>query len=217
MSRWGGEWTCGIGVAASDKPEGPFKDHGMMFRSNEIGVQNSIDPFYIEDGGKKYMFWGSFRGIYGIELTADGLAIKPGAEKKQIAGTAYEGTYIHKKNGYYYMFASIGTCCEGLKSTYQTVVGRSNSLWGPYLDKHGKAMMENNHEVFIRKNKAFVGTGHNAELMTDEAGNDWILYHGVNVSNPHGRVLLLDRIYWKNGWPMVKGASASTESKRPRL
>ena len=212
MSRWGSEWTCGIGVAASDKPEGPFKDHGMMFRSNEIGVQNSIDPFYIEDGGKKYMFWGSFRGIYGIELTADGLAIKPGAEKKQIAGTAYEGTYIHKKNGYYYMFASIGTCCEGLKSTYQTVVGRSNSLWGPYLDKHGKAMMENNHEVLIRKNKAFVGTGHNAELMTDEAGNDWILYHGVNVSNPHGRVLLLDRIYWKNGWPMVKGASASTRS-----
>lgn len=52
MSRWGSEWTCGIGVAASDKPEGPFKDHGMMFRSNEIGVQNSIDPFYIEDGGK---------------------------------------------------------------------------------------------------------------------------------------------------------------------
>ena len=50
-----------------------------------------------------------------------------------------------------------------------------------------------------------------------KAGNDWILYHGVNVSNPHGRVLLLDRIYWKNGWPMVKGASASTESKRPRL
>ena len=47
MSCWGGEWTCGIGVATADKPEGPFVDHGMMFRSNEIGVQNSIDPFYI--------------------------------------------------------------------------------------------------------------------------------------------------------------------------
>ena len=76
MSCWGGEWTCGIGVATADKPEGPFVDHGMMFRSNEIGVQNSIDPFYIEDGGRKYMFWGSFRGIYGIELTADGLKSK---------------------------------------------------------------------------------------------------------------------------------------------
>lgn len=30
----------------------------MMFRSNGIKVQNSIDPFYIEDDGHKYLFWG---------------------------------------------------------------------------------------------------------------------------------------------------------------
>ena len=217
MSRWGGEWTCGIGVATADCPAGPFKDHGMMFRSNEIGVQNSIDPFYIEDNGRKYLFWGSFRGIYGVELKEDGLAVKLGAEKKQIAGTAYEGTYIHKRNGYYYMFASTGTCCEGLKSTYQTVVGRSKSLWGPYLDKQGKTMLENNHEVLISKNKSFVGTGHNAELVTDKAGNDWILYHGVSVANPHGRVLLLDRVNWKKGWPIVKNNSAKKKKKKPKL
>ena len=217
MSRWGGGWTCGIGVATANCPAGPFKDHGMMFRSNEIGVQNSIDPFYIEDNGRKYLFWGSFRGIYGVELKEDGLAVKLGAEKKQIAGTAYEGTYIHKRNGYYYMFASTGTCCEGLKSTYQTVVGRSKSLWGPYLNKQGKTMLENNHEVLISKNKSFVGTGHNAELVTDKAGNDWILYHGVSVANPHGRVLLLDRVNWKKGWPIVKNNSASTEAKKPKL
>ena len=217
MSRWGGEGTCCMGVATADCPAGPFKDHGMMFRSNEIGVQNSIDPFYIEDNGRKYLFWGSFRGIYGVELKEDGLAVKLGAEKKQIAGTAYEGTYIHKRNGYYYMFASTGTCCEGLKSTYQTVVGRSKSLWGPYLDKQGKTMLENNHEVLISKNKSFVGTGHNAELVTDKAGNDWILYHGVSVANPHGRVLLLDRVNWKKGWPIVKNNSASTEAKKPKL
>lgn len=215
MSRWGGEWTCGIGVATADKPEGPFSDHGMMFRSNGIGVQNSIDPFFIEDKGKKYMFWGSFRGIYAVELTKDGLAVKPGAEKKQIAGTAYEGTYIHKKKGYYYMFASTGTCCEGLKSTYQTVVGRSKKLFGPYVDKQGKPMLENNHEVLIRKNESFVGTGHNAELITDKSGDDWVLYHGVSVANPHGRVLLLDKVDWKDGWPSVKGNSASIESEKP--
>ncbi|MDR1938557.1 MAG: family 43 glycosylhydrolase, partial [Tannerellaceae bacterium] len=110
MSVWGGEWTCGIGVATSAGPEGPFTDRGMLFRSNTIGVQNSIDPFFMEDGGRNYLFWGSFSGIYGIELTDDGLGIKPGAEKKQIAGTAYEGTYIHRRGGYYYLFASIGTC-----------------------------------------------------------------------------------------------------------
>lgn len=215
MSRWGGEWTCGIGVATADRPEGPYQDLGMMFRSNEIGVQNSIDPFYIEDSGKKYLFWGSFRGIYGAELTDDGLALKSGGVKKQIAGTAYEGTYIYKRDGYYYLFASTGTCCEGVKSTYQTVVGRSESLWGPYVDKQGKSMMENHHELLIGRNKRFVGTGHNAELVTDDKGQDWILYHGVDVDNPHGRVLLLDRVEWKKGWPVVKGKAASVEADRP--
>ena len=215
MSRWGGEWTCGIGVATAEKPEGPFIDHGMMFRSSDIGVQNSIDPFYIEENGKKYLFWGSFRGIYGIELSQDGLAVAPGAIKKQIAGTAYEGTYIHKRNGYYYLFASTGTCCEGLKSKYQTVVGRSDNLWGPYVDKKGNLMLENNHEILIHKNKDFVGTGHNAELVADKNGDDWVLYHGVSVANPSGRVLLLDKVIWKEGWPTVKGNSASKKAKKP--
>lgn len=215
MSRWGGEWTCGIGVAIAEKPEGPFIDHGMMFRSSDIGVQNSIDPFYIEENGKKYLFWGSFRGIYGIELSQDGLAVASGAVKKQIAGTAYEGTYIHKRNGYYYLFASTGTCCEGLKSTYQTVVGRSDNLWGPYVDKKGNPMLENNHEILIHKNKDFVGTGHNAELVADKNGDDWVLYHGVSVANPSGRVLLLDKVIWKEGWPTVKGNSASKKAKKP--
>lgn len=215
MSVWGGEWTCGIGVATADKPEGPFTDRGMMFRSNGIGVQNSIDPYYIEDNGKKYMFWGSFRGIYGIELSADGLAIKQGAEKKQVAGTAYEGTYIHKRGKYYYFFASIGSCCEGLKSTYTTVVGRSENLFGPYVDKKGQPMMDNHHEILIHGNEAFVGTGHNSEIITDKAGNDWMLYHAVSKANPTGRVLMMDQVKWVNDWPEVTGSVPSLEAAAP--
>ena len=87
-STWGGEWECGIGVATAPRPIGPFTDQGKLFISSEIGVQNSIDPFYIEDeDGRKFLFWGSFRGIYGIELSDDGLSVKDGAEKVQIAGT----------------------------------------------------------------------------------------------------------------------------------
>jgi len=205
MSVWGGEWTCGIGVATSDNPEGPFTDQGKLFRSNEIDVQNSIDPFYIDDNGAKYLFWGSFRGIYAIELSEDGLSLKSGAERVQIAGTAYEGTYIHKKDGYYYMFASTGTCCEGVKSTYTTVVGRSNEILGPYLDKSGLPMMENHNEILIHKNERFVGTGHNSEIVSDNDGNDWVLYHAVDVNNPAGRVLMLDKIEWIDGWPVVEG------------
>ena len=215
MSVWGGEWTCGIGCATADKPGGPFTDHGKMFRSNEINVQNSIDPFYIEDGGKKYLFWGSFRGIYGIELSDDGLTLKDGAKPLQIGGTAYEGTYIHKKDGYYYFFASIGSCCEGLKSTYTTVVGRSENLFGPYVDKKGGKMLDNQHEILIQKNNSFVGVGHNSEIVTDKAGNDWIFYHGVSTRHPEGRVLMMDKVEWKDGWPSVSGNTPSTESEKP--
>jgi len=215
MSVWGGEWTCGVGVATADKPEGPFTDRGMLFRSNGIGVQNSIDQNYVEDNGKKYLFWGSFHGIFGIELTADGLAIKPGSEKRQVAGTIYEGTYIHKRGKYYYLFASTGSCCEGLKSTYTIVVGRSENLWGPYVDKQGRPMMDNHHEVVIHGNAAFVGTGHDSEIVQDKAGNDWIFYHGYSVANTTGRSLLMDKIIWTDDWPSVAGDSPSIEAEAP--
>jgi arabinan endo-1,5-alpha-L-arabinosidase len=215
MSVWGEEWTCGIGVATAEKPEGPFTDQGMLFRSNEINVQNSIDPFFIEDEGKKYLFWGSFRGIYAIELSDDGLTVKEGAEKRQVAGTAYEGVYIHQRNGYYYLFASIGSCCEGLSSTYTTVVGRSSNLFGPYLDKQGRSMMENHHEIFIQKNEKFVGTGHNSEIVQDQKGVEWIFYHAVSVDNPKGRVLAMDRVRWNDHWPYISGGTPSLEAATP--
>ena len=119
--------------------------------------------------------------------------------------------------GYYYLFASIGSCCEGLKSTYTTVVGRSDSLFGPYTDKQGRPMMENHHEVLIHGNDAFVGTGHNSEIVTDDRGNDWVLYHAVSREHPTGRVLMLDRICWRDGWPEVEGASPSLEAEAPEF
>jgi arabinan endo-1,5-alpha-L-arabinosidase len=215
MSVWGGEWTCGIGAATSSTPEGPFTDRGKLFRSNEINVQNSIDPFFIEDDGKKVLFWGSFSGIFAIELSDDGLSVKQGAEKQQVAGNAYEGTYILKKDRFYYLFASTGTCCEGIKSTYTTVVGRSQNLFGAYSDKSGEGMNNNKHEIVIRGNDRFVGTGHNSEIVSDDKGKTWILYHAVDKTNPKGRVLMLDEVQWENGWPFVKGNTPSTSWTKP--
>ena len=215
MSVWGGEWTCGIGVAVADRPEGPFTDLGMLFRSNTIGVQNSIDPNIVEEDGRIYLFWGSFRGIYGIEMTDDGLKIKEGSEKQRVAGTAYEAVYIHKRGQYYYMFASYGSCCEGLRSTYTTVVGRAENLWGPYTDKQGRPMLENHHETVISKNEAFVGVGHNSQIVQDNAGDDWIMYHGFWVAMPRGRNLFLDKIVWVDDWPTVEGGTPSLEADVP--
>ncbi len=216
MSIWGGEFTCGIGTAVSNKPEGPFVDQGKLFRSNEIDVRNSIDPFYIKDKGKQYLFWGSFHGIYYSELTKDALALKDMKQVTKIAGNAFEGVYIHKRGKYYYMFASIGRCCEGVNSTYELVVGRSKNLLGTYVDKDGKDMLENGYSKVISNNERFVGNGHCSEIVKDDRGNDWILYHGVDVEDANGRKLLLDEVKWdKDAWPYVETGTPSLSTKRP--
>ncbi len=217
MSKWGGEWECGIGVAVAKRPYGPYTDLGKLFISSEIDVQNSIDPFYIADDGKKYLFWGSFRGIYAIELTDDGLKIKEGAEKKKIAGTAIEGTYIHKHDGYYYLIGSSGSCCDGNNSTYQLVVARSKKLLGPYVDKEGKPALSNGFSLMLKGDGDVAGPGHCSEIVTDDAGQDWILYHGYRrVSSENGRVLHLDRVKWDSeGWPYIETEKPSEMAQRP--
>lgn len=211
-SAWG-DPDPGIGLAIAQKPEGPFEDQGKVFLSSEVGVANSIDPFYIEEDGKKYLFWGSFHGIYAIELTDDGRGVQ--GEKIKIADTHLEAAYVYEKEGDYYLFGSEGSCCEGANSTYRVQVGRSESLLGPYLDKEGnnlatghfgELLLEANDEAF-----GFAGPGHNAEIITDDAGTDWLLYHAIAKGNPllengaSRRPLMLDKISWENGWPLIEG------------
>ena len=216
-SRWGGEWECGIGVALSDSPAGPFTDCGKLFISNEIGVQNSIDPFFISVDGHNYLFWGSFRGIYGIELTPDGLALKPGSKPRQIAGTLTEGTNIYRHDGYYYLIGSAGTCCDGERSTYHVVAARSENLFGPYFNKEGLPAMENNFSPVIERSDKVIGPGHNANFVMDDAGNHWMLYHGFDAEEPEaGRKVYLDRILWdSDGWPCTHSGEPSAEAERP--
>lgn len=216
-SRWGGEWDCGIGVATATCPEGPFTDHGPLFISKEIGVQNSIDPIYFAEGGHKYMFWGSFRGIYAIELSDDALSVKPGAQPVQIAGTMTEGTNIFKHGGYYYLVGSAGSCCEGEKSTYHVVMARSESLMGPYTDRSGNPAMENWFSLLMERSEDVIGPGHNANFVTDDAGQLWMLYHGFDAADPGaGRKVYLDRIVWSpDGWPAVSGDQPSHEAVKP--
>ena len=203
-SVWGGEWDAGIGVAVSNNPAGPFVDRGCMFTSKQIDIQNCIDPFYIEDGGKKCLFFGSFHGIYGVELTADGLHVKQGAKPREVAGTFMEATYIRRRGGYYYLFGSTGTCCEGARSTYRITIGRSKSLFGPYVDKTGQRLLDNHYNILLDKDDSVLGPGHNAGLITDDTGNDYMFYHGFKASDPDaGRVVWLSRIVWTDGWPSV--------------
>ena len=215
-SVWGGEWEAGVGVAVANSPQGPFTDCGNIIDSRKIGIQNCIDPFYIEDGGRRYLFWGSFHGIYGAELTADGLSLKPDSKPRKVAGSFMEGAYIQRRGGYYYLFGSAGTCCEGAKSTYRVTVGRSKKLFGPYVDKKGQLLLDNHYEVVLQRNERVAGPGHDAEIVTDDAGTDFLIYHGFKTDKPRdGRVVYMDRIDWVDSWPYIQGGTPSIVAAAP--
>lgn len=217
-STWGGEWDCGIGVATADQPQGPFTDHGALFVSKEIKVRNSIDAEMVQYEGHNYLFWGSFHGIYGVELTADGLRVKDGATPQKVAGDFMEGTYIHHRGDYWYLFGSAGTCCDGERSTYHVIVGRSSSLFGPYLDKEGRPLLDNHYTTVLHRSDEVIGPGHNGEIFTDDEGADWMLYHGFSAKDPHkGRLVWLDRVEWIDGWPHIANNRPSTVSERPKF
>ena len=213
LSDLGVGWENGIGVATALKPTGPFTDTGAMFTSEEIGVENSIDPCYFGENDKHYLAWGSYHKIWLVELTPNALRVNSEVEKIELAGTDFEAPMIFKKGNYYYLLCSRGFFGVGINdSTYETVVGRSESLFGPYVNKEGKDMKTNACEVVLTANDSFTGPGHNAEIITDDEGKTWFLYHAYDNSNPDaGRCLMLDELKWDSeGWPYVEGNGPSS-------
>ena len=216
FSAWG-DPNPGIGVATADSPEGPYTDHGKLFSSKEINVQNSIDPMLFVDDGTPYLFWGSFHGIYAIQLSTDGFETV--GEKTKIAGQFYEASYVIKRDGTYYYFGSSGSCCEGSLSTYQVSVGRSESVLGPYKTPEGDTLLEFQGRLVLDDGNGFVAPGHNA-IVTDDDGNDWTLYHAYEkpsfyIQDTPRRPLMLDPILWEDGWPTVKNQKPSKKAPVP--
>lgn len=211
-AKWGDGSISYTAVATSDSPVGDFLNAKPLLITDDFG-SNCIDQFYYEEDGKKYMFVGSFNGIYVTELTDDGLSVKRDADgklvlKKQVCGRAFEGTNIYKKGKYYYLFASINNCCDGINSRYKVVVGRSEKLLGPYVDRKGKDMLDNSWELVLEGDgETFFGPGHNSIIIPDDAGTDWMIYHSYVKENGAvgGRLGMLDRIVWSaDGWPTIR-------------
>lgn len=218
-SLWGDPDPC-IGLATAESPEGPWRDLGRpVFCSDEIGVRNSIDAFvWYQDDGTPLMVWGSFHGIWAVELNREGTA--PAGDKIQLADSRFEAPYIIERGGRYYLFLSAGSCCAGADSTYQTFVGRADELTGPYLDARGQDLRSGGGTLVLDANDTWVGPGHNT-VVQDDAGRDWIVYHAIPRADPrllntvNRRPVLIDPIEWVDGWPVVRGGEGPSDRPQP--
>jgi arabinan endo-1,5-alpha-L-arabinosidase len=74
------------------------------------------------------------------------------------------------------------------------------------------------------KSERWLAPGHNC-IVQDEAGDDWIVYHAIDTTRGREtdedhvnsrRVLMIDRIDWRDGWPRV-GTPSDTAQPMPAL
>ncbi len=76
--------------------------------------------------------------------------------------------------------------------------------------------------VLYQNGNRWIGTGHNS-MATDDAGQRWIVYHAIDRNNPflnepfgiNRRPMLIDRIDWVHGWPLVRYGCGPSESVQP--
>lgn len=234
LSAW--SKPCGVGYAVSDNIAGPYEDYGKLFDINEIGISNAIDPqVFVDDDGSVYMSVGSFQGLYLVQLTEDGMGLLNGVNyqrdnKVLIAGrpggwdgSTYEGSYIIKRDGWYYYFGSAGTCCEGKNSSYRVYVGKSKNITGPYIDNNRKALTASGSGTTngslvlwagMRDDKNVYGPGHNSVLL-DDAGDYWIYYHAFSSADNYStRHLFMDKLLWDdNGFPYIENRIPSFQEE----
>jgi arabinan endo-1,5-alpha-L-arabinosidase len=220
VSTFGKNNSC-IGVATNTtlNPSAPaFKwtDHGKLVQSIPGRDHwNAIDPNLIEDEkGNAFLSFGSFwDGIKLVQLSQDRLSIagktdqlltiasrkKDSLEK---GGNAIEAPFIFKKNNYYYLFASIDLCCKGKNSTYKMIVGRSESVTGPYFDKEEQPMSKGGGTLLLQGDNDWYGVGHNAVAHFD--GADYLVFHGYDAADNSRSKLRIEKLGWdKEGWPFV--------------
>jgi arabinan endo-1,5-alpha-L-arabinosidase len=207
-----------LAVATSASPVGPFVDMGMPLLLG-AGFE-FIDPMAFDDPatGKHLLYWGSgFQPIKVQELSHDRLSfalgsnpvdlIWPNGEKGGFPRLV-EAAWAIRHEEHYYLFYSGDNCC-GPDAEYGVMVARSTSATGPFETLEEARGVP--HSLMLYKSERWLAPGHNC-IVTDKAGDVWIIYHAIDVNRPRQRqqdeinsrrILMIDRIEWRGGWPHV--------------
>jgi len=144
------------------------------------------------------------------ELAADGLSLV-GSPTTILSntlgweGALVEGPWMIERGGYFYLFYS----ANGYASpSYAVGVARADSPLGPF----SKAS-----NPILTSEGSWAGPGHGSVLIGPHG--DWVhVYHSweaAHVGEAPGRLVLVDRIQWDNGWPVMRTAPSSWSQPLP--
>jgi arabinan endo-1,5-alpha-L-arabinosidase len=192
-------------------PQYHWDDKGLVFSSTTADDYNAIDPALVDGAGTaKWLLFGSFwGGVQVISLNpATGM---PSSRDPTVyplssapAPDPEEGSYMIRHDGYYYLFVSYGDCCKGVGSTYEILVGRSQSITGPFLDPNSTAMTNGGGMELQGSTDGMIGPG---SLSIALDGSTYLMdYHYYDAWAAGQPWLQVRRLYWQGGWPVTGAA-----------
>jgi len=182
----------GIGVAVSDKPEGPFKDYlGKPLIDQIINKAQPIDQFvFRDDNGQYYMIYGGWGQCNIVKLKNDFTGVEPfedGVTYKKITPEGYvEGPVMFKRKGKYYFMWSEGGWTG---PDYRVAYAIGDTPFGPF-ERIGT----------ILKQDASIATGAGHHSVINVPGTDewYIVYHRrpLTETDANHRVMCIDKMYF---------------------
>ena len=196
-----------------NSPDYAWTDHGIVLQSRPGDKWNAIDPnLVLDEQGEPWLVWGSFwQGIWmrkidaatgqfaADDTTTHHLADRtPGPDNT----TAIEAPFIVERGGKWYLFVSFDQCCQGIDSTYNVHVGRSDNLTGPYVDQDGVEMTKGGGTLILSAYGQWKGPGHNGILVKD--GVYWMVYHAYDAQQIGIPKMRMESLSWSaDGWPTL--------------
>lgn len=186
-------------------PDFRFTDPIEVAASDGMEDQDAIDPGMLLDPvtGRLWVSYGTYFGtIRLIELhPATGERVK-GNRERDIAIDC-EATDLIWRDGWYYLLGTHGTCCDGVNSTYNIVVGRSRSVEGPYLDNMGRDMLQGGGRMVLAAGHRMCGPGHFGRTVVDEGVEVMSCHFEADLDRGGRSVLAIRPLLWRNGWPVA--------------
>ncbi|MCQ2133734.1 MAG: family 43 glycosylhydrolase [Bacteroidales bacterium] len=168
--------------------------------------------------GRLWCTYGTYFGfIRQVELDPKTGFRKEGNVAKDVAIDCEASTMMYR-DGWYYLLGTHGTCCDGVNSTYNIVVGRSRNPQGPFYDNVGRDMLKGGGKMVVAAEDRAMGAGHFGRFI-EEDGVEKMSFHWEADLDQSGRsVLAIRPIVWKDGWPvagqMVEAGTYEIESVR---
>ncbi|TDC53303.1 hypothetical protein E1212_06455 [Jiangella ureilytica] len=212
-----------------------YVERGTVIRSGSQdpghATFNAIDgAIWPDENGDWWIVWGShFDGIMIQQLGEDMVSVV--GERRMIAhresdlfpiltpGCPYpqpscpnfnriEGPSIFEKDGYFYLMAAWDWCCRanGNDNTYKIIVGRSENIYGPYVDKNGVDLAEGGGSIILNSRVAAADVTPSG-LYRAPGGADifveddvyHLVYHAYRPQNTLG----IWPMSWHDGWPYL--------------